>query len=131
MEILRPDTWEEALALKAEHPDARPIAGGPDLMVELNFDRARPSRVLDLTRLAELTEHGPTDGGLRVGAGVTYTRLIAELGDRLPGLAIGSKVGFGRKRFTFPPTIRRVRPSRVAHCMQRFAISRVCSGILS
>src|SRR5438105_7734641 len=28
---------------------------------------------------------------LRVGAGVTYTRLIDELGDRLPGLAIASR----------------------------------------
>ena len=42
VEILAPDTWEEALALKAAHPDAVPIAGGTDLMVELNFDRARP-----------------------------------------------------------------------------------------
>ena len=48
MEILQPDTWDEALRLKAEHPDARPIAGGTDLMVELNFDRTRPPQVLDL-----------------------------------------------------------------------------------
>ena len=54
MEILRPDTWEEALALKAAHPAARPIAGGTDLMVELNFDRTRPAEILDLTRVAEL-----------------------------------------------------------------------------
>jgi CO/xanthine dehydrogenase FAD-binding subunit len=91
MEILQPDTWDEALALKAAHPEARPIAGGTDLMVELNFDRTRPPQVLDLTRVVELTEHGPADGALRVGAGVTYTRLIDELGDRLPGLAIASR----------------------------------------
>ena len=42
MEILQPDTWDEALRLKADHPEARPIAGGTDLMVELNFDRTRP-----------------------------------------------------------------------------------------
>ncbi|HKO29374.1 MAG TPA: FAD binding domain-containing protein, partial [Solirubrobacteraceae bacterium] len=46
---------------------------------------------LDLTRIAELTEWGPVNGGLRVGAGVTYARLIEELGDRLPGLAIASR----------------------------------------
>jgi CO/xanthine dehydrogenase FAD-binding subunit len=91
MEILQPDTWSEALELKAAHPEAKPIAGGTDLMVELNFDRIRPSAILDLTRVPELAEWSPDDGRLRVGAGVTYTRLIAELGDRLPGLAIASR----------------------------------------
>jgi CO/xanthine dehydrogenase FAD-binding subunit len=91
MEILRPDTLAEALAMKAAHPSARPIAGGTDLMVELNFDRTRPPEVLDLTRVAELADHGRENGSLRIGAGVTYTRLISELGDRLPGLAIASR----------------------------------------
>ena len=91
MEVLQTDSWQEALELKAAHPDAVPIAGGTDLMVELNFDRSRPATILDLTRIAELTEWGPENGHLRVGAGVTYSRLIAELGDRLPGLAIASR----------------------------------------
>jgi CO/xanthine dehydrogenase FAD-binding subunit len=60
-------------------------------MVELNFDHIRPAAILDLTRVTELTDWGPDDGRLRVGAGVTYTRLIAELRDRLPGLAIASR----------------------------------------
>jgi CO/xanthine dehydrogenase FAD-binding subunit len=77
--------------MKAAHPDALPIAGGTDVMVEINFDRHRPSAFLDLTRVAELTEWGPQDGMLRVGAGVTYTRLIGELGDRIPGLAMASR----------------------------------------
>ena len=91
VEILAPDTWEQALAMKAAQPEAIPIAGGTDLMVALNFDRARPQAILDLTRVPELREWGTDDGRLRVGAGVTYTRLIAELGDRLPGLAIAAR----------------------------------------
>jgi CO/xanthine dehydrogenase FAD-binding subunit len=91
VEILAPDTWEQALAIKAAQPDAVPIAGGTDLMVALNFDRARPQAILDLTRVPELRDWGSDDGRLRVGAGVTYTRLIEELGDRLPGLAIASR----------------------------------------
>jgi CO/xanthine dehydrogenase FAD-binding subunit len=91
MEVLQTDNWQEALELKATRPDAVPIAGGTDLMVELNFDRSRPQAMLDLTRITELTEWGPDSGALRVGAGVTYTRLIDELGDRLPGLAIASR----------------------------------------
>ena len=91
VEILAPDTWEQALAMKAAQPEAIPIAGGTDLMVALNFDRARPQAILDLTRVPELREWGTDDGRLRIGAGVTYTRLIEELGDRLPGLAIASR----------------------------------------
>ena len=91
VEILAPDTWEQALAMKAAQPDAIPIAGGTDLMVALNFDRARPQAILDLTRVTELRDWGTDDGRLRIGAGVTYTRLIEELGERLPGLAIASR----------------------------------------
>jgi CO/xanthine dehydrogenase FAD-binding subunit len=91
MELLQPATWEEALEAKAEHPEALPLWGGTDVMVELNFGRARPEAILDLTRVEELKEHGRDDGRLRVGAGVTYTRAITELGDALPGLAIASR----------------------------------------
>src|SRR3954466_10690088 len=91
MEILRPDSLAEALEMKAAHPGARPIAGGTDLMVELNFDRTRPEEIIDLARVPELAEHGRTNGALRIGAGVSYTRLIRELGDVLPGLAIASR----------------------------------------
>jgi CO/xanthine dehydrogenase FAD-binding subunit len=91
VQILAPDTWEEALALKAEHPHALAIAGGTDVMVELNFDRVRPQAMLDLTRVAELREWASENGRLRVGAGVSYTRIIDELGDRLPALAVASR----------------------------------------
>src|SRR5256886_4725047 len=91
MEFLQPSTWTEALGMKAAHPEATPIAGGTDLMVEINLDHGRPVAILDLTRIAELKEWGTEDGRLRVGAGVTYTRLIDELGDRLPGLAMASR----------------------------------------
>src|SRR6266545_5830060 len=91
MEILAPDSWEEALAVKAAQPDAVPIAGGTDLMVALNFDRTRPPAILDLTRVPDLRDWSADDGRLRIGAGVTYTRLSDELGDRLPGLAMASR----------------------------------------
>jgi CO/xanthine dehydrogenase FAD-binding subunit len=91
MELLQPATWAEALDAQAAHPDAVPISGGTDLMVELNFDRRRPEHIVDLTRVPELNEWAPEDGHLRIGAGVTYTRLIDELGDRLPALAIAAR----------------------------------------
>ncbi|GIF61630.1 carbon-monoxide dehydrogenase medium subunit [Asanoa iriomotensis] len=91
MEFLRPSDWDEAVAAKAAHPDAVPIAGGTDVMVDLNFDRSRPGALLDLTRVTALTDWG-TDGDLlRIGAGVTYRRLIDELAGRVPGLAMASR----------------------------------------
>ncbi|CAA9473331.1 MAG: Xanthine dehydrogenase, FAD binding subunit [uncultured Rubrobacteraceae bacterium] len=67
------------------------MRGGTDVMVELNFARSRPDVVLDLSRVEELEEWGTEDGLLRVGAGVSYTRIIEEIGDRLPGLAMASR----------------------------------------
>jgi CO/xanthine dehydrogenase FAD-binding subunit len=91
MELLQPATWDEALAAKAAHPEALPIWGGTDVMVDVNFGRARPEAILDLTRVGALREWAEDDGALRIGAGVTYTRAIVELGDRLPGLAMASR----------------------------------------
>ncbi|HEU5476021.1 MAG TPA: FAD binding domain-containing protein [Actinophytocola sp.] len=95
MDFFRPETLAEALALKAEHPDAVPIAGGTDVMVELNFDLRRPPALLDLTRVGELADwsvgNGGGDGLVRLGAGVPYARIITELAAELPGLAIASR----------------------------------------
>jgi CO/xanthine dehydrogenase FAD-binding subunit len=91
VEFFQPDGWREALEIRAAYPGAVPIFGGTDVMVDLNFDRERPEAVLDLTRVSEIQEWGEEDGRLRVGAGVTYTRVIAELGSSLPGLAMASR----------------------------------------
>jgi len=91
MDFLQPEDWEEALQARAAHPGARPIWGGTDVMVDLNFGRERPEAILDLTRVRELAEWQEDDGALRVGAGVSYTRAIQELKDALPGLAAASR----------------------------------------
>jgi CO/xanthine dehydrogenase FAD-binding subunit len=91
VEFIQPTTWDEALAARSALPGSVPIAGGTDVMVDLNFDRSRPDALLDLTRVNDLREWAEDDGILRIGAGVTYTRLIEELGDRLPGLAMAAR----------------------------------------
>jgi CO/xanthine dehydrogenase FAD-binding subunit len=91
MEFLQPPTWREALEARAAHPDALPIWGGTDVMVELNFGRTRPETLLDLTRVDELSRWSADDGWFRIGAGVSYTRVIDELGPALPGLAMASR----------------------------------------
>jgi len=91
MEFLQPQSWTQALQDKAANPRAVPIQGGTDVMVELNFDRHRPPLLLDLGRVAELGRWSAENGRVRLGAGVSYTRIIGELGDGLPGLAMAAR----------------------------------------
>jgi CO/xanthine dehydrogenase FAD-binding subunit len=91
MDVLSPATFAEALAVKSERPEAVPIAGGTDVMVELNFDRRRPAALVNLNRVRELHEYSEVDGRVRIGASMPYSRIIAELGARLPGLAMAAR----------------------------------------
>jgi CO/xanthine dehydrogenase FAD-binding subunit len=92
VDVLSPRTLDEALRLKAEHPDALPIQGGTDVMVALNFDRARPATVLNLNEVAELRGWSRENGSLRLGAGLTYAEAMrGELAELLPALAEASR----------------------------------------
>jgi CO/xanthine dehydrogenase FAD-binding subunit len=92
MDVHRPRTLDHALRLRAEHPDARAIQGGTDVMVELNFGHSRPPALLDLSEVAELRGWSEDEGSLRLGAGLTYTEAMASpLAARLPALAEASR----------------------------------------
>jgi CO/xanthine dehydrogenase FAD-binding subunit len=91
MEFFRPATWPDALAIKSASPGAVAIAGGTDVMVEMNFDRVRPAALLDLTAIRDLAQWSADGPVIRLGAGVPYARVITELGTRLPGLALASR----------------------------------------
>jgi CO/xanthine dehydrogenase FAD-binding subunit len=91
VDFIQPTRWADALAAKAQAPEVLPVAGGTDVMVEMNFDVRRPPALLDLGRISELAEWGTDGDRIRLGAGVSYTRLITELGGRLPGLALAAR----------------------------------------
>jgi CO/xanthine dehydrogenase FAD-binding subunit len=91
MELVQPRTWAEALSARAERPDLLPIAGGTDVMVDINFDRVRPAGLLDLTRVEEITGWSVEDGAVRLGAGVTYAQVESDLAELTPGLAMASR----------------------------------------
>jgi CO/xanthine dehydrogenase FAD-binding subunit len=91
MDFLSPASLAEALEMKARRPEAVPIAGGTDMMVELNFDVRRPAALLDLNRVRELAEWSHQNGRIRLGAAVPYARIIRELHRQLPGLAMASR----------------------------------------
>jgi CO/xanthine dehydrogenase FAD-binding subunit len=92
MDVLTPRSLDEALRLKAEQPGARPIHGGTDVMVEVNFARARPDAFLNLAEVPELRGWSRENGSLRLGAGLTYTDVMrSELAELLPALAEASR----------------------------------------
>jgi CO/xanthine dehydrogenase FAD-binding subunit len=91
MDFAQPTHWADALAAKAENPQAVPIAGGTDLMIGLNFGQPPPAALLDLTRVAELAEWERDGAQVRLGAGVPYARIIAELTGDAPALAAASR----------------------------------------
>jgi CO/xanthine dehydrogenase FAD-binding subunit len=90
VQVLRPHGLAEALELRREH-ECLPLAGGTDVMVELNFDRRRPEAILDLGHVPELREWSRVGDEIRVGAGVTYLQVQRELADVLPGLALAAR----------------------------------------
>ena len=88
MDVLTPRSLQEALQLRAERPDALPIQGGTDVMVELNFDRARPPALLNLNEVEELRGWSRENGTVRLGAGLTYTEAMQQpLAGLVPALA--------------------------------------------
>ena len=90
MQVLRPRDLEEALAQRRD-VDCLPLAGGTDVMVELNFDRRRPEAILDLGGVAELRGWSSTGDALRIGAGVTYLELQRDLAGVVPALALAAR----------------------------------------
>jgi CO/xanthine dehydrogenase FAD-binding subunit len=91
--VLVPDRLDDALAALDSDPALTVLAGGTDLMVELNYGRRRPLDVLSLRRLADLRDWHVerTAAGVDevvLGAAVTYTMLLGdELAGLLPALA--------------------------------------------
>lgn len=74
-EYLAPDSVEDAVAALAG-PDARALAGGTDLLVDLKHETASARMLVDLTRIAECKGIEQTTDGLRFGSLVTHTEIM-------------------------------------------------------
>ena len=93
MEVLLPLSLDEALAMKGERPEAIPIAGGTDLMVDLNFGRRWPPAMIDLSRVLELAVWHGDDGHIFLGSGLTYTTIVKEMPAFKPLVQASRSVG--------------------------------------
>ncbi|MEX1177065.1 MAG: xanthine dehydrogenase family protein subunit M [Nitriliruptor sp.] len=91
MSISRPTDLDGALSALAERPDAHVLAGGTDLVVEVNLGHRRPDAIVAIRRVAELREHRLDDTHLELGATVTYGTVERELVDAAPGLAMAAR----------------------------------------
>ena len=92
MDVFTPRTLDDALRLKAEHPEARFIQGGTDVMVELTFGDSRPPAMVNLAELSELRGWSREGDHVRLGAGLTYTEAMTDpLAGLLPALAEASR----------------------------------------
>ncbi|MFV9507474.1 MAG: FAD binding domain-containing protein [Oscillochloridaceae bacterium umkhey_bin13] len=76
----QPTTLADALTLLAEHPQARPVVGGTDLVVELERGLRPTTTLVDLSRITELHGMVVEDDQLVLGALVTHNDLIADAG---------------------------------------------------
>lgn len=76
---LRPRTLGEFFALRAAHPEATPIAGGTDLMVDVNQRDRRFRRLIALEALPELRRFELTEDELVLGAGLSLSELEQRL----------------------------------------------------
>jgi xanthine dehydrogenase small subunit len=81
--FLRPHSLAEACETLAQHPRARPLAGGTDLMVEANLHHARFAQLVSLENLPELQVFERGDDELVLGAALSLEQ-IAQRAHALP-----------------------------------------------
>jgi len=91
--FLEPRDIADAVRRYRETPDARPLAGGTDLMVMLHAGTVRPRALVNLWSLKELKGIRPWDGGVEIGAAEPYTGIIASalVAERCPALVAASR----------------------------------------
>lgn len=90
MTIINASSLSEVLMALRNHPGARLVQGGTDVMVEVNFNRARVHDVVALRRVNELRRwHVDEDArSVRIGAGLPYAEMErSPLRELVPALA--------------------------------------------
>lgn len=88
MTVTLPTSIDEAVGVLAASPTALVLAGGTDTMVEINGGAREVSSVVALRAVSELRTWRREGDDLVLGAGLTYTDLLADdLAPLVPALA--------------------------------------------
>jgi xanthine dehydrogenase small subunit len=101
---LQPTTDEELFRLVAEHPDAKLVAGGTDLGLEVTKHHKVLPLVIGLEGIEGLRALSDDGEAFTVGAGVTLTRLLEAVDGQLPSLEKMLRV-FGSRQVRSRATI--------------------------
>jgi len=92
MSVTVPDTLDAAVAALAADPDATVLAGGTDLMVEVNDGRRALGHVVAVGRLPELAGIDVRESTVVIGAATTFARLERPpVADIVPALAYAAR----------------------------------------
>ena len=89
-----PDSIEELLELLKTKPNAKLIAGGTDLLLQMKEGTAQPETVVSLKNVEELGGFTVSKSGYRLGTGMTLRRITRsnELRQNFPGLIYAAGV---------------------------------------
>jgi len=89
-----PDSVEELLELLKSKPNAKLIAGGTDLLLQMKEGTAQPETVVSLKNVEELGGFSVSKNGYRLGTGMTLRRITRsnELTQNFPGLIYAAGV---------------------------------------
>ncbi|MCZ7414503.1 MULTISPECIES: FAD binding domain-containing protein [unclassified Streptomyces] len=98
--VTLPSTLDEAVAALTAMPAAVPVAGGTDLMADVNAGRLRPAALVGLGRISEIRSWEYQDGNGLLGAALTHARMgRPDFAALFPALAAAA-------RAAGPPQIR-------------------------
>jgi 4-hydroxybenzoyl-CoA reductase subunit beta len=76
--VINPATLDEAIAARRAHPDAKPLGGGTDLVVNIRRGIVAPPVLIDMNRVAELHAIQADAQSLELGAAVTLAEVAAH-----------------------------------------------------
>jgi len=76
--FISPSTITEAVDLLAVHGDARILAGGTDLVIQLREGKKSAGLLIDLSRVEELQKIELQEGIINIGSMTAFSRLASE-----------------------------------------------------
>lgn len=85
--FLLPQSLDQLLTLKANHPEAHIVAGATDLAIEIGQQLLSPKTMISVTQTPELTEVIETGSQFTIGAAAPYEKFVGQLCEHYPETA--------------------------------------------
>src|SRR6185369_14248776 len=76
--VLNPKTLDEVIAARADNPNAMPLGGGTDLVVNIRRGIVAPPVLIDMNRVQELHKIHADETSIELGASVTLSEIAAH-----------------------------------------------------